>query len=246
MSAGDETPVMTAEWDTAVKIVCETPISARPGELVTYTPVTNWLILAEALERLTGRCHEESVRDLVLQPLGMDHTSVYLTPAARAELDSAPLWDLDTGAEPCVDSMDLEPWVYSRWPGLACRGPARDMARPVECAAGWLRPDVLDDAWRAKLTQPRRLDLGDPVFQGAEIMWSLGLCADPVPYGLPMSARVAGHTGVRSSFVFADLDTGITVSFLSSGLVPKARDWSRKRALVRVIYDELGVPLAAR
>jgi len=97
--------------------------------------------------------------------------------------------------------------------------------------------------WRAKLLETWRSDLADPTMYGAEILWSLGLCVDPVRFGLPMSARVAGHTGERSSMVFADLGTGITISFLSSGLVSDAADLMRKRSIVRAVYDDLDTPL---
>jgi CubicO group peptidase (beta-lactamase class C family) len=234
---GDETPVLTSPWDAAVGLVCAAPLAERPGELVTYTAASNWLVLAEMVERLTGQRHEDVVAARVLDPLGMDRTSYYLAP--HDDPERAPLWSQDDGE---IDAIDVEPWQFARWPGLSCRGPARDMARPIECVAGWLRPDLVDDAWRPKLREPCRTDLGDPVFQGAEIGWSLGLCADPVAYGLPLTARAIGHTGAFSSFVFADLDTGITVSFLSSRLLPKAQDWSRKRVLVRSIYCELGLP----
>jgi len=120
------------------------------------------------------------------------------------------------------------------------------MARPVECVAGWTHPEALDDVWRAKLIEIRRSDLADPTMYGAEILWSLGLCVDPVRFGLPMSARVVGHTGERSSMVFADRDTGITISFLSSGLVADAADLTRKRGIVRAVYGDLGLSLRGR
>jgi CubicO group peptidase (beta-lactamase class C family) len=242
---GDESEVATASsWEDAVRVICETPLTAAPGRLVCYTAVSNWLILADVVQRLTGRPHEEMIRKLVLEPLGMDHTSVYVTEPSLPDLDLAPLWQVSDG-EPQAHYVDRKPWLFSRWPGAACRGPARDMARPIECAAGWLCPESLDDGWRVKLLKPCRHDLADPVFEGAEVLWSLGLCVDPVVYGLPLSARAAGHTGVRSSLVFADLDTGVTISFLSSGMVPKAEDWGRKRRLVRAIYDDLGLPIRA-
>lgn len=62
---------MTSPWDVAIKMICEMPLFARAGEVVTYTPTTSWMLLAEVLERLTGRPHEETVRQRVLEPLGM-------------------------------------------------------------------------------------------------------------------------------------------------------------------------------
>lgn len=239
-----ERAVMTSPWDVAIKAICEMSLTANPGELVTYTPTTNWMLLAEILERLTGRPHELSVEAQALRPLGMNSTSVYVTERNVPELELAPLWDLnEDDGEGRIEEIETEPFIFSRWPGIAVRGPARDMARPIECAAGWLNPEILDDAWRVKLLTPYRSDLSDPTLYGAELLWSLGLCIDPVRFGLPLSARVVGHAGERSSAVFADLDTGVTISFLSSGLVRDAVDLRRKRALVRAIYDDLNLSL---
>ena len=238
-----ERMVMASPWETAIKAICEMPLTAPPGKSVTYTPATNWMLLAEILERLTGRPHEDAVRTQVLDPLGMRHTSVYVTEQSLATAECAPVWDLNDGSEPQLEEVDIQPMIFGRWPGLACRGPACDMARPVECIAGWRHPEGLDDVWRAKLLETWRSDLADPTMYGAEILWSLGLCVDPVRFGLPMSARVAGHTGERSSMVFADLGTGITISFLSSGLVSDAADLMRKRSIVRAVYDDLDTPL---
>jgi CubicO group peptidase (beta-lactamase class C family) len=235
--------VMASPWEKAIEAICAMPLTAPPGEAVTYTPATNWMLLAEILERLTGRPHEDTIRAQVLDPLEMAHTSTYVTERTLATLECAPAWDLD-GGEPRLDEVDTQPLVFGRWPGLACRGPAHDMAKPIECIAGWRCPEGLNDAWRAKLLHVRRSDLADPTLYGAETLWSLGLCVDPVRFGLPISTRVVGHTGERSSMVFADLEVGITISFLSNGLVPDAADLRRKRSIVRAVYHDLDLPLA--
>lgn len=235
----DERAIMTSPWDVAIKMICEMPLFARSGEVVTYTPTTSWMLLAEVLERLTGRPHEETVRQRVLEPLGMDHTSLYLTEQDLESGECAPLWNL-TSEEPEIDILDTKPFAFGRWPGISCRGPARDMARPLECAAGWRGQEILADRWRAGLVSPRRLALGDPFFNGAGIWWSLGLCADPVGFGLSLSSRAAGHTGERSSVVFADLSSGITISFLSNGLPSRSADNARKRNLINAVYKDLG------
>src|SRR6185437_8581116 len=131
--ARGERMVMAPPWEMAIKTICEMPLTAPPGEAVTYTPATNWMMLAEILERLTGRPHEDAVRAQALDPLGMEHTSVYVTDHNVDALEHAPMWDLDENGEPRVEEVDTWPMIFGRWPGLACRGPARDMARPVEC-----------------------------------------------------------------------------------------------------------------
>jgi CubicO group peptidase (beta-lactamase class C family) len=237
-----EIPVLTASsWDAALAAICETPLRRPAGQEVIYTNVSNWHVLAEVLQRLTCRAHDDLIREQVLTPLGMDGTSMYITKENLPDLELAPLWDLEQGRSPVLMEVESGELLFSRWPGVACRGPASDLAKPIECAAGWLCAGWLDPAWRAKLTEPRRLDLADPLFNGAEVCWSLGLCADPVAFGLPVDRRVIGHTGMRSSFVLADLDTGITVAFLSTGMPSYAQDRTRKRRLVRAVFGDLGL-----
>jgi hypothetical protein len=43
--------------------------------------------------------------------------------------------------------------------------------------------------------------------------------------------------------VFADLDTGVTLSFISNGMVPTVADWARKRRLVAAVYADLDLAL---
>jgi CubicO group peptidase (beta-lactamase class C family) len=239
----DESEVAAASWEDALRAICGMSLFTRPGEVVTYTTMSSWHVLAEILQRLTGRQYDEVIGERVLDPLSMDCTSMCLTEQSLGAIRFAPLM-VPVGEGWRTADLDTAPLAFARWPGLGCRGPARDMARPVECIAGWLEPTRIDPSWRVKLLEPCRTDLPDPIFLGAEVMWSLGLCADPMCYGLPPSKRVIGYTGARSSMVFADLDTGITVSFISNGMVPKERDWQRKRILVRAVYDELGLTLA--
>jgi CubicO group peptidase (beta-lactamase class C family) len=237
-----EEPVLTApSWEAALAWICQTPLRRAPGEEVVYTNVSNWIVLAEVLQRLTGRRHEDLVRDQVLQPLGMRDTSMYLTKESLPGVELAPLWQLDDVQSPVVPVVDTGQWRFSRWPGVGCRGSARDMARPLECLAGWAAADQLDPAWRAKLIQPRRTDLTDPLFEGADVWWGLGLCADPMVFGLPLGRRAIGHTGMRSSIVCADLDTGVTISFLSTGMFLWARDWARKRRLIKAVFESLSL-----
>jgi len=239
--AGEQPVLAAPSWDAGLTVICEMPLRGMPGAEVTYTNVSNWIVLAEVVQRLTSRAHEDLVHDEVLGPLGMDGTSTCVTEESLPRLELAPLLLLDDGRSPQLLEAETGGWQFGRWPGVACRGPARDMARPVECVAGWSGTGRLDAKWRAKLTEPRRFDLADPLFEGAEVWWSLGLCADPVVYGLPLGRQVIGHTGMRSSLVFADLETGLTVSFLSTGMLPLARDWARKRKLVRAVFEDLGL-----
>lgn len=236
-----EGALFRASLAEAVAMICDSELDGEPGTEVRYTSVTSWFVLAEVLGRLDGTEYEESVRNRVLAPLKMTRTVLAVEPASADAAELAPLRHVEDGEPPDVIEFDRSEWYEARWPGIGARGPAREMARPIECVAGWAAPELLDGASRAKLIKPCRRGLPDPVFRGAEIEWSLGLCVDPVPYAAPMDAPVTGQTGVRSSLVFADLRRGLVVSFLSNGMVIRPQDWARKRKLVRAIYTDLDV-----
>ena len=219
-------------------MVCRQPLDGRPGESVAYTALANWLILAEMMQRLTGRGYEEIVRNRVLEPLGMTSTYLHLDAAATPEL--AESWVVGEADATRRGALDDPVYRDRRWPGLGTWGPMRELGRVLECIAGWWSRPLIPDQLRELMITPVRTELADPVYQGVNIHWSLGCCVDPLSYGLPNGRAVVGHTGAHSSLVFADLDTGVTVAFAASGLMARTADWSRKRRLVHAIYQDLG------
>ena len=240
-SGGDETELILMSQDEALAEVCRQPIVDAPGSSVRYTAFSNWVVLAAIVERLSGRPYEDVTEELLLAPLGMTRTKACLRSddlSAWAPT-RAPLHHFEADGSFQTSRSDEPPMVFQRWPGVGFRGPAAEMARPIECLAGWRGRDLLDDRWRAKFTTAVRFDLPDALYDGAELQWSLGLCADPVPFGLDLSRELVGMTGKQSSFVFADLAGGVTVSFLSNKLVPHLVDRRRKISLVRSIMADL-------
>lgn len=234
-----ELGLMSLPWDAAVGRICDTAVKDGPGSRVVYTVFANWLMLAEVIQRLTGRDYEEAVRARVLEPLGMTATLLALS-APYPEPALAPMWETGPGTDPARYTLDSPALFGGRWPGIGARGCAEEMARPFECIGGWRSPELLSDAYRAKITTARRAGLSDPLLLGTCLKWSLGLCVDPLLFGLPAGTRIVGSTGIRSSLGSQDLAHGVTISFISSNMVPASRDWTRKRRLIRTIYRELG------
>jgi CubicO group peptidase (beta-lactamase class C family) len=233
--------LLTADWDDAVATVCNQTLDGRPGQSVAYTILANWLILGEMIQRLTGRRYEDVVRDRVMGPLGMSSTCLYLDAATTPEL--AESWVVSEGGAPRRGVLEDPMYRYRRWPGLGAWGPMRELARVLECIAGWRNPALIPAHLRQRMITPLRTELADPVYQGVNIHWSLGCCVDPVSFGLANGTAVVGHTGAHTSLVFSDLDTGVTVAFATSGLMARTADWSRKRRLVHAIYQDLdGLP----
>jgi CubicO group peptidase (beta-lactamase class C family) len=229
--------MLAEDWDDAVATVCNQRLDGHPGESVAYTALANWLILAEMMQRLTGRRYEEVIRERVMAPLGMSRTCLYLEPATTPEL--AESWVVGEEGAARRGVLDDPVYRYRRWPGLGAWGPMGELARVLECIAGWRNPALIPTRLRKRMITPLRTELADPVYQGVSIHWSLGCCVDPVSFGLANGTAVVGHTGAHTSLVFSDLGTGVTVAFASSGLMARTADWSRKRRLIRAIYQDL-------
>jgi CubicO group peptidase (beta-lactamase class C family) len=237
-----ERQIFRNTWAGALQALCGESLSDDPGTRVVYLGLGNWLLLAEIMHRLEGHGYEAIARETVADPLGMRSTSVTLSSDEARSTDWAWLVSLDeTGRlEPVAyDSAEL---LGARWPGFNSRGPAGDLLRLLECAAGWRSRELLTDEWRAKLLAPRRAGLADPTFSGTKTLWSLGLCADPVPFGFGPKFQVVGQSGFQSSMVFADLASGAAVAFVSSNLMDGTRDWRRKRRVIRAVYADMGLP----
>jgi CubicO group peptidase (beta-lactamase class C family) len=231
-------------WPGALKELYDESLSDAPGERVVYLALGNWLLLAEIIERLTGRPYEAVVKEMVLAPLEMQSTSVTMSVEESQAADWASLVNLDESGRPVQVAYDSTELIPERWPGFNSRGPAGDLVRLLECAAGWRSPGLLADEWRAKLLSPARDGLQDPLFAGSRTKWTLGLCADPVPFGFGPEFQIVGQSGYQSSLVFADLASGVALAFVSSALMEGPRDWPRKRRLIHAVYADLGLPTA--
>jgi CubicO group peptidase (beta-lactamase class C family) len=234
--------LFTADWGEAVAAICREPLIGRPEDRVVYTALANWLILAELIQRWTGEPYEDVIQRAVMAPLDMRHTYLRCDPTRQPEL--AESWSFSADRDPRRAGLDNPVLLDRRWPGLGTRGPARDMARPVECVAGWRGLNLIADGLRQRVTSVVRQGLADPVYLGVDVRWGLGCCVDALPFGLPPGTRVVGQTGAHSSFVFADLDSGVAVAFVSSVMLARNHDWARKRRLTRAVYKDLGIAAA--
>ncbi|GIJ62207.1 hypothetical protein Vau01_097230 [Virgisporangium aurantiacum] len=236
---GSEGGLLRARWEEALDAICAEPVLGPPGTGIAYTTMANWLLLGEIVQRLGGAPYEEVIAKRVTDALGMPHTMLG-RPAAPGP-DTAQLWAVEPDGIPEPVDLDDARWTGQRWPGIGARGPAAELGRVIECLAGWRRPDLVPAEWRSRLAETHRSGLADPVYRGVDIRWGLGCCVDPLPFGLPAGTAVIGHTGVRSSLVFADLDTGVAVVLVCNGMVPRTADRTRKRRVVRSVYRDLGL-----
>jgi CubicO group peptidase (beta-lactamase class C family) len=85
---------------------------------------------------------------------------------------------------------------------------------------------------------PCREGIGDEYFSELDLSWDRGGCADPVWFGAPSGARVAGHTGHLTSLVVGDLNRRLVVAYLSNTALPREPMVRRlDNRPVRLLYD---------
>jgi CubicO group peptidase (beta-lactamase class C family) len=223
-------------WKAALADVCASGMDAPPGTRARYSAFASWLVLGEVISRVSGQRFHSHMQESVLGPLDMTGTA-YRKPAGTP----APgLFErTDTGFSA---SNIAPPDAFDAWPGTGLWGPARELARAVECVVAdgrWGPARLLSPRSVAQLSTTCRQGLPDEYFENIPLRWGRGFCTDHVWLGAPADARVVGHTGMLSSLVVGDLDLGLVVAFASNTAVPTERGVHRRieNRIVRHIYD---------
>lgn len=245
----DVTALQALPADEALARVCLEPLSAAPGTRAVYTSIASWQVLAAAIERLTARPWQDSVRRYVFAPLGLRRSWPVMTARDRADhaADMAGCYSANGGDPDGGDPVPIE-WpvdtVFGQSAGAGAHGPASELALLADClrrsGTGPCGP-VVSPGMARELTRHRREGIDDPMFAGLDATWGWGFCTDPLVFGVRPRTRVAGHTGFNSSFVCADLDRGVTIAYISNAFYPDAVDRSRKWGITRAVYKDLGL-----
>ncbi|MET9760116.1 serine hydrolase domain-containing protein [Streptomyces sp. NPDC006372] len=205
--------------EEALEAVATFQLSGAPGTGGWYSPMETWVVVAAMVRQLSGLPFDEYVQRHILDPLGMEQT---VFGAVRAEALADHRITLHDRAEgnfvPSTKLPDaiLEPGL----PGTGAHGPARELAR-LASPESWRDQLGLSDPTARTLTQHHRTGLVDTNFGDLDLDWGLGMCTDRAWFGAPRGARVAGHTAYGMGMVMADLEEQLTVSFLSTSIVPQ-------------------------
>jgi CubicO group peptidase (beta-lactamase class C family) len=231
--------------ESTLDAVCEWPIVAPPGRRAAYNVFASWLVLAEVIQRVTGRNYHAVVREEVMAPLRMDTSALFWD--GRLDRGGAAAEELQVlftrhgnGAMERMDYPDDD-----GWPGSEVWGPANELARPLEClvAGGvWQGQRLISVEAIRHFCTPIREDIEDEFWQGLELSWGRGLNTDAAWYGAPAGARVVGHTGVVSLAV-GDLDRHLVVVYLTNTSAVDEPMFFRalEHLVVRDIYEAADV-----
>lgn len=199
-------------WDALLETAPPRLVSA-PGTRFHYSN-TGFGVLGELVARLRGTTWHDTVRDDLLEPLGMTGTSLRPGAEAAPGLAVHPFADV-VHVEPEHDAGALAP-AGQLWSS------AEDLARWAAFAAGHVG-DVLDPATLAEMLRPVAVsDVPRQPWTGAHALgwqvWNVG------------GRRVVGHGGSMPGFLAGlrvDVESGdgvVVLANATTGLGPLATD----------------------
>jgi CubicO group peptidase (beta-lactamase class C family) len=216
-------------------------LSWAPGSRYEYHPTSSMWVLAEIIERRSGRAFTEFVRDEVLDPLGLSDlylgsplprndrvvpcalVGVPLTAAdyARLDLPEPPITEV---TEAAIESFN-DPVIRAVGvPGGGAVTSAADLARFWQALlhGGSGGRSLWSAALRAAVTRVRTGEFRDPV-HGRLANRGLGvvIAGDDTRiwrgFGRNNGKAAFGHNGAGGQIAWADPSTGLSFAFLTGG-----------------------------
>ena len=191
-------------WAEALPRLAAMPLAFPPGERWAYNQ-TNYVLLGQVIERVSGMPFEAFIRERILDPAGMDAT-VY-----GDFLDVVPgratSYEADDGLLRHRSSL-----VFPRYVRMAAglNSNAPDMVRWIRALTrgGLLREDLRREMWTA-------VELADGStfrLDGATVGYGMGWVVDDRP-----GRRAVGHSGGNSSAFRYFLDDDVAIVVLHNG-----------------------------
>lgn len=228
----------------------------RPAGFYQYHPVNGGWVLAEIVERLTGRDFREVLRDDILRPLGLAAPAGIRLGGDPGEFSDVLLhrnlmggYTPDpTRRDPMAYGLDTVEGLALGTPGVAAVGTASAIVQLYQQyltnADGLWQADILESARSvARVRMPD--DAGRPALRSLSFV----LAGEPrerygerMFFGPVVSERAFGHQGQGGQIAWSDPETGVSFAYLTNTVVfppggtfhPRARELSSLAAGVLV------------
>jgi len=209
--------------------------SHRPGTFAAYAPMTNWVLLTEVIERVSGRGLKAELTERFLEPLGMPHLTYGVRAderdrVARHAVTGLPvpsvmgdIFERTVGVpvERAVELSNSDEFMDGVLPSVNVTGTAMEMTRFMQML---LNGGVLDGQ---RVLQKRTIERATTDVTPRQFDGTFGF---PMRYGLGTmmggtrfslfglgTAGAYGHLGLSSVVVYADPRRQLAVSFLNTG-----------------------------
>lgn len=220
-------------------VICQAPAGSLPGAAMTYNPVTHWFVLDRLLNALAGGDPGDTYRAM-LDTLGLTATlGVDPQQPAEQRVTVGSSEESSTGLE----YMELASVLPL--PGVGVWGTMRDLrvVGEVLLARGVLGDGrVVGSSTVEALTSTHWPGSGHRSICDTDFPYGLGLMTQPALFGRRCSARTFGHAGGNTSTLLVDPLFDLVVAVYWNGRLDDVKTVARRYALVRALYDDLGLP----
>jgi CubicO group peptidase (beta-lactamase class C family) len=203
------------------------PLEHEPGAVSAYHFLTQHWVCAALVCYLDGRAYPDYLRDEITGPLGLSDTYVGLPSELEHRVVKLHATDgTDEWGRNVLRGVHEAPLHRMMVPGASGVSTARDMARfYAAIAAGGkidgariLCPETVDRMLAIEVDGEIDQTFEVPVRRG--LGFELGGLADPRRHwpGATSTSRTFWHGGFSSSVCWGDLDSGLTMAFLTNGV----------------------------
>jgi CubicO group peptidase (beta-lactamase class C family) len=221
----------------------------RVGVDAAFSEYTGWIMLGWLLEALSGEPLREYLKMTVLDPLDLSNTWIGMTDAEyRAVSPRLGVSHDLRGPKPMPMLLETSPrWCTETNPAHGGYSTATDLAHFYCTLLDWCADTNKGAVERQGLMQTFTSTNRTPTYDrtlGRVCPWGLGFMTslrDHV-FGEVCSSTSFGHSGyMGASFAFADPGHDLVVAAIYIGIERPQVIASRRIALVRDIYDDLGL-----
>lgn len=241
-------------WHEAIQAICEMPIEAgwKLGESAGYHVATSWMILGEALQRVSDEDFNEYIVDEIFEPCAM-YRSFFHIPETFRMMNHPEIGTLYStfGQTPIAIADNCYQDFQMTKPGSSAKGPTAELHRLMQMIANGGEIDgnrILEEETVERLSKAYRIGKKDQSFN-AIIDWGLGFMFDSKEYqedymysfGPYASKGTFGHNGNQSSAAYIDPKHQLVVTFAFNGMPGETRHQNRLKAINAAIYQDLGL-----
>ncbi|MBQ0984719.1 beta-lactamase family protein [Streptomyces sp. F63] len=236
---GDAASASWEEVDALIwAVICSAAPRVPPGTAMIYNPVANWFVLDRILNALDGGPPGNSHRSLCRR-LGLSATLGRPEVPAQRQVTVTAAEDQRTGLERMrlAGALPL--------PGVGVWGPMRDLRTVGELLLAKGRHHgvpVIGPAGAEALTSTHWPGSAHRSVCDTDFPYGLGVMTLPSLFGRRCSARTFGHAGGNTSVLLVDPLFDLVAAVYWNGRLDDVKTFARRYALVRALYDDLGIP----
>jgi len=219
--------------------ICAAATEVPPGTTMIYNAITNWFLLDRVLAKVDGGASGDSYRR-TLQSLGLAATlgPDWALPAEqRVTVHASPDQESGLAVMNLVSALPL--------PGAGVWGTMSDLrvVGDVLLHQGEHRGERLIGRTAVEaLTSTHWPGTPRRSISDSDFPYGLGIMTLPAIFGRRCSFRTYGHAGGNTSTLLVDPLFDLVLAVYWNGRLDDVKTFARRYALVRALYDDLGLP----